>query len=178
MVTGPVRPGHLQPGPPGTGAGQRNPKPDARPQPGARPAGARAGSAPLRLTRRGRIVVTVVAILLATVVVTVIGMAAPGGAQAANHGRVGAGYAGMHQIVVRLGQTLWSVAVQAEPSADPRLVISQIMTLEVGDIIATGTPGGGAAAHNPPLWLRGGMTVSVTVEGIGTLTNPVLARSI
>jgi Tfp pilus assembly protein FimV len=72
--------------------------------------------------------VTVLAILLATVVVTVIGVAAPGGAQAANHGRVGAGYAGMHQIVVRPGQTLWSVAAQAEPSADPRLVISQIMT--------------------------------------------------
>lgn len=54
--------------------------------------------------------------------------------------------------------------------------ISQIMTLEVGDIIATGTPGGVASVHTPPLWLHDGMTVSVTVEGIGTLTNPVTGR--
>jgi LysM domain len=84
-------------------------------------------AAPLRLTRRGRLVVGVLAAILAAVVITLVGMAAPGGAQAANHGRAGAGYQGMRQIVVQPGQTLWSIASRAEPSADPRLVISQIM---------------------------------------------------
>jgi Tfp pilus assembly protein FimV len=85
-------------------------------------------------------VVTAVAIFVATVVITVIGMAAPGGAQAANHGRPGAGYGGMHQIVVRPGQTLWSIAARAEPSADPRLVISQIMTANsmTSDVVEAG----------------------------------------
>jgi len=61
-------------------------------------------------------------------VIAALGLAAAGGAQAANHGRPGAGYQGMRQIVVRPGQTLWTIATQAEPSVDPRLVISQIMT--------------------------------------------------
>jgi Tfp pilus assembly protein FimV len=34
----------------------------------------------------------------------------------------------MHQIVVRPGQTLWSIASAAEPAADPRDVVQQIMT--------------------------------------------------
>jgi LysM domain len=63
------------------------------------------------------------------VVISVIAMAVAGGAQASNHGRDGAGYSGMHQIVVRPGETLWTIATAAEPSADPRLVISQIMTV-------------------------------------------------
>ena len=35
---------------------------------------------------------------------------------------------GMHKIVVQPGQTLWSIASRAEPSADPRLVVQEIMT--------------------------------------------------
>jgi hypothetical protein len=91
----------------------------------ARPAPLRA--APLRLTRRGRIVVGFVSVVLATVALT-IGSMSLSGAQAANHGRPAAGYQGMRQIVVQPGQTLWSIAVQAEPSADPRQVIAEIMT--------------------------------------------------
>lgn len=87
----------------------------------------RPAAAPLRLTRRGRIVVVLLAAALATVAITAASMAFSD-AQAANHGRPGGGYAGMHRIVVRPGQTLWSVAVQAEPSADPRQVIQEIMT--------------------------------------------------
>jgi hypothetical protein len=86
-------------------------------------------AAPLRLTRRGQVVIAVLAVVLAAVVITIVAMAAPGGAQAANHGHAGAGYQGMRQIVVRSGQTLWSIAAKVEPSADPRLVISQIMTV-------------------------------------------------
>ncbi len=84
-------------------------------------------SAPLRLTRRGRIVLVILAAVLATAAITVASMALSG-AQAANHGRPGGGYAGMHQIVVQPGQTLWSIATRAEPAADPRQVIQEIMT--------------------------------------------------
>jgi LysM domain len=83
--------------------------------------------APLRLTRRGRMVVVILAAVLATVAITAASVAFSG-AQAANHGRPGAGYAGMHRIVVQPGQTLWSIAAQAEPSADPRQVIQEILT--------------------------------------------------
>jgi hypothetical protein len=83
--------------------------------------------APLRLTRRGRIVFGFVGVVLATVALTVVSMSLSG-AQAANHGRAGAGYQGMRQIVVQPGQTLWSIAARAEPSADPRQVIAEIMS--------------------------------------------------
>lgn len=53
--------------------------------------------------------------------------------------------------------------------------ITQIMTLEPGDIIATGTPSGVGAARKPPRWLRAGDSVRVSVSGIGTLENPVVA---
>jgi 2-keto-4-pentenoate hydratase/2-oxohepta-3-ene-1,7-dioic acid hydratase in catechol pathway len=54
--------------------------------------------------------------------------------------------------------------------------LSQIMTLEVGDIIATGTPAGVGASRTPPLFLDLGDVVEVEVDGIGTLRNPVGAR--
>jgi hypothetical protein len=83
--------------------------------------------APLRLTTRGRIVFGFVGVVLATVALTVVSMSLSG-AQASNHGRAGAGYQGMRQVVVQPGQTLWSIAAQAEPSADPRQVVSEIMS--------------------------------------------------
>jgi hypothetical protein len=96
--------------------------------PAGQRAPARRDAAPLRLTRRGRLVVGALAVLLATVALTVIAAAAAGRAQASNHGRDGAGYQDMHQIVVQPGETLWTIASQAEPSADPRQVIAEIMT--------------------------------------------------
>lgn len=47
------------------------------------------------------------------------------------------------------------------------------MTLEPGDVIATGTPGGVGFAMEPPRFLAAGDVVTVEVEGIGELTNPV-----
>jgi LysM domain len=85
-------------------------------------------SPPLRLTRRGRVVVAALAVTVIAAIAVVIGLAAAGGAQAANHGQPRAGYRGMHEIVVRPGQTLWSIASAAEPGADPRDVVQQIMT--------------------------------------------------
>jgi 2-keto-4-pentenoate hydratase/2-oxohepta-3-ene-1,7-dioic acid hydratase in catechol pathway len=51
--------------------------------------------------------------------------------------------------------------------------ISAGMTLEPGDLIATGTPVGVGIGFKPPKYLKAGDTVSITVEPIGTLTNPV-----
>jgi 2-keto-4-pentenoate hydratase/2-oxohepta-3-ene-1,7-dioic acid hydratase in catechol pathway len=50
---------------------------------------------------------------------------------------------------------------------------SQGMTLEPGDVIATGTPGGVGDSRQPPRYLREGDVVEIEVEGVGTLRNPV-----
>ncbi len=49
--------------------------------------------------------------------------------------------------------------------------LSKVMTLDPGDIIATGTPGGVGAARTPPEWLKPGDELVTTIEGVGTLTN-------
>jgi 2-keto-4-pentenoate hydratase/2-oxohepta-3-ene-1,7-dioic acid hydratase in catechol pathway len=54
---------------------------------------------------------------------------------------------------------------------------SQVITLEPGDLIATGTPAGVGVFRDPKVLLRGGDEVSVEVEGLGTLTNPVTKES-
>ena len=51
--------------------------------------------------------------------------------------------------------------------------ISEVMTLEPGDVIATGTPSGIGMARNPPLWMRAGDVCEVEIEGIGVLRNTV-----
>jgi acylpyruvate hydrolase len=53
-------------------------------------------------------------------------------------------------------------------------ILSEIMTLEPGDMIATGTPSGVAHARKPPAWMKAGDTVEVEVEKIGILRNPVV----
>lgn len=55
--------------------------------------------------------------------------------------------------------------------------ISQAISLEAGDIIVTGTPSGVGMARKPPLWMKPGDVVEVTVPGIGTLRNPVAAQA-
>ncbi|HET8740554.1 MAG TPA: fumarylacetoacetate hydrolase family protein [Acidimicrobiia bacterium] len=52
--------------------------------------------------------------------------------------------------------------------------LSSVMTLEPGDVIATGTPSGVGAGFDPPRFLQAGDVVTVTVEPIGVLTNPVI----
>jgi len=52
---------------------------------------------------------------------------------------------------------------------------SNILTLQAGDIIATGTPGGVGSARKPPVFFKDGDISVCTYEGIGTLTNPVKA---
>jgi acylpyruvate hydrolase len=48
--------------------------------------------------------------------------------------------------------------------------------LRPGDVIATGTPGGVGFARTPPVWLTPGDTIEVTVEGVGTISNRVVAE--
>jgi len=57
----------------------------------------------------------------------------------------------------------------------PELIshISKVMTLEPGDVISTGTPGGVGFARKPPIYLQPGDMVEIEVEGIGILRNPV-----
>ncbi len=78
-------------------------------------------------------------VLVLTTAAVLITMLASGGAQATSHGQARAGYQGMHRVVVRPGQTLWSIAAAAEPKADPRGVVQEIMsanTLESSTISA------------------------------------------
>ncbi len=53
-------------------------------------------------------------------------------------------------------------------------ILSEFMTLEPGDVIATGTPSGVAHAMTPPGWMKPGDTVEAEIEGIGVLSNPVV----
>jgi nucleoid-associated protein YgaU len=112
LVPAAARPSAVRPGSVTTSAGAR--RPSVRP-------------APLRLTRRGRRLVAALAIIVATLALAVGWLVLASGAQAADHGAPGAGYAGMTRVVVKPGQTLWTIAAAAEPSADPRSVIAEIM---------------------------------------------------
>jgi 2-keto-4-pentenoate hydratase/2-oxohepta-3-ene-1,7-dioic acid hydratase in catechol pathway len=53
--------------------------------------------------------------------------------------------------------------------------LSQTVTLEPGDVIATGTPPGVGFARKPPIFLKPGDIVEIEVEGLGVLSNPVVA---
>ena len=52
---------------------------------------------------------------------------------------------------------------------------SNILTLQPGDVISTGSPAGVGSARNPPIFMKPGDVAVCTIEGIGTLTNPVAA---
>jgi 2-keto-4-pentenoate hydratase/2-oxohepta-3-ene-1,7-dioic acid hydratase in catechol pathway len=60
----------------------------------------------------------------------------------------------------------------------PQLIthLSRGLTLEPGDVILTGTPGGVGMARNPQRWLEDGDVVEITIAGIGTLRNRVIRR--
>lgn len=66
-----------------------------------------------------------------------------------------------------------TTASMAFPFARIIEYLSTFGTLEPGDLIATGTPTGAGARFDPPIWLREGDEVTVTVEGVGTLSNTI-----
>jgi 2-keto-4-pentenoate hydratase/2-oxohepta-3-ene-1,7-dioic acid hydratase in catechol pathway len=55
--------------------------------------------------------------------------------------------------------------------------ISSVVTLEPGDVVATGTPAGVGFARKPPRYLRASDEVVIRIQGIGELRNPVVAES-
>jgi len=83
-----------------------------------------------------------------------------------------------HQL--RISLTLNGKTMQDSNTRDlifkiPYLVsyLSQSLTWDVGDVLSTGTPGGVGHFRKPPVYLKPGDSVSITVEGVGTLTNDV-----
>ena len=73
--------------------------------------------------------------------------------------------------VVQSSSTAQMVFTVAEVIA----FISDGITLEPGDLILTGTPPGVGLGRKPPLYLKDGDEVTVEIDGIGSLTNPVQA---
>jgi 2,4-didehydro-3-deoxy-L-rhamnonate hydrolase len=53
--------------------------------------------------------------------------------------------------------------------------VTQAITLEPGDLIITGTPAGVGAFRKPPVWLQPGDEITIEIDGIGSITNPVVA---
>jgi nucleoid-associated protein YgaU len=86
--------------------------------------GGQAASVPLRLTSRGRVVVAVTAVLLLAVLSLIVAMSAEATNQAPARTAPG-----LTQVIVRPGQSLWSVAEKADPDADTRVVIQRITEL-------------------------------------------------
>jgi 2-keto-4-pentenoate hydratase/2-oxohepta-3-ene-1,7-dioic acid hydratase in catechol pathway len=76
------------------------------------------------------------------------------------------------------GQTVQDASTGDMVFTVPLLIsyISSLATLEPGDVILTGTPAGIGCNRNPQVFLRAGDHVSVEIDGIGTLTNPVVAE--
>ena len=55
-------------------------------------------------------------------------------------------------------------------------LLSTFMTLEAGDVLVMGTPGGVGLARKPPVFMTGGQTCEVEIEGVGLLVNPIIAE--
>jgi acylpyruvate hydrolase len=67
------------------------------------------------------------------------------------------------------GQLIFSVARTIN-------LLSEFMTLEAGDVIVMGTPGGVGVARKPPLFMKAGEVCEIEIEGIGLLRNPIVAE--
>jgi acylpyruvate hydrolase len=53
-------------------------------------------------------------------------------------------------------------------------MLSEVFTLEAGDVLVTGTPAGVGLARKPPLWMKPGDVCEVELEGLGILRNPIV----
>lgn len=60
--------------------------------------------------------------------------------------------------------------------AETIALLSEVLTLEPGDVIVMGTPAGVGQARTPPVWMKAGDTFEVEIERIGTLVNPIVAE--
>lgn len=85
-----------------------------------------------------------------------------------------------HNLKIQLrlnGQTMQNSSTKEFIFQVPAMLsfITQVITLEPGDLIFTGTPPGVGIARKPPVLLKAGDVCEVEIEGIGTLKNPVVA---
>jgi 2-keto-4-pentenoate hydratase/2-oxohepta-3-ene-1,7-dioic acid hydratase in catechol pathway len=83
------------------------------------------------------------------------------------------------RLTTRVNGTLVQSASTAEMIYSiPRVVsyISEIVTLEPGDVIATGTPEGVGHARKPPVFMQPGDVVEVEIERVGRITNLITSR--
>jgi len=85
-----------------------------------------------------------------------------------------------HKLSIKLllnGQTMQDSNTSQLIFGVPQLIqfITESVTLEPGDVIATGTPPGVGFARQPPVFLRPGDVMEVKIEGIGELGNPIVA---
>jgi 2-keto-4-pentenoate hydratase/2-oxohepta-3-ene-1,7-dioic acid hydratase in catechol pathway len=76
------------------------------------------------------------------------------------------------------GRTVQDACTSDMVVSVPALVsyVSSLATLEPGDLILTGTPAGIGCNQRPQVFLQPGDQVSVQIDGIGTLSNPVVAE--
>jgi len=86
-----------------------------------------------------------------------------------------------HKLSIRLtlnGQTMQNSNTDQLIFSVPQLIefISESITLEPGDVIATGTPPGVGFARTPPVFLKPGDEMEVLIEGIGGLGNPIVGQ--
>ncbi|MFD7004723.1 fumarylacetoacetate hydrolase family protein [Rhodococcus jostii] len=82
-------------------------------------------------------------------------------------------------LVTKLeGQVVQSTTTDDLVFTPARLVeyISHIVTLQPGDVVITGTPGGVGHARKPGLYIQDGQTVEVTIEGLGTVRNTTIVK--
>ena len=87
-----------------------------------------------------------------------------------------------HQLAIRLwigDEVLQDSNTSQLIFSVPKLVadISEVMTLEPGDIVSTGTPPGVGAARTPPRFLRAGETCNIEIERLGVLSNTIVAEA-
>jgi 2,4-diketo-3-deoxy-L-fuconate hydrolase len=87
-----------------------------------------------------------------------------------------------HTLGIKLrlnGETMQSSRTDQLIFGVPELIefLSASITLEPGDVIATGTPGGVGFARKPPVYLKAGDRMEVEIEGLGVLSNPVTSSA-
>jgi acylpyruvate hydrolase len=61
--------------------------------------------------------------------------------------------------------------------ADALVLLSEVLTLEPGDVIAMGTPAGVGYARTPPVWMQPGDSIEIEIEGVGLLCNPIVQET-
>lgn len=57
--------------------------------------------------------------------------------------------------------------------AQALVLLSEVLTLEPGDVIAMGTPAGVGYARKPPVWMQPGDRIEIEIDGVGLLSNPI-----